>query len=191
MYEKYQTDALILRSYERGEADRVYAIFTHDFGFLWARCAAVRRESSKMRYALQPGSRASISLVRGNRGWRIVGTAALSRIDPKERSAVHSFTRIAQLLERLSAGEEANQYLFAVLREAHEALIREPKSTHPVIELVTVARLLYALGYLSTEALGTALFAETAYAPTHLAEATTLRSKLLASVNKAISETQL
>lgn len=191
MYEKYQTEALILRSYERGEADRIYALFTHDFGFLWARCSAVRRESSKMRYALQPGALASVSLVRGNRGWRIAGTMALSRIDPSDRSAVQSFTRMGQLLERLSAGEEANPYLFDALREAHKALIREQKISHPVIELVAVARLLYALGYLSTEALGTALFAETAYAPTHLAEARILRAKLLASVNQALSETQL
>ncbi|MFZ2555231.1 MAG: recombination protein O N-terminal domain-containing protein [Minisyncoccia bacterium] len=191
MYEKYQTEALILRSYERGEADRIYALFTHDFGFLWARCSAVRRESSKMRYALQPGALANVSLVRGNRGWRIAGTMAIARIDPSERSAVQSFTRMGQLLERLSAGEEVNTYLFDALRDAHAALIHEPKEAHPVIELVAVARLLYALGYLSTEALGTALFAETSYAPAHLAEAATVRSKLLSSVNKALSETQL
>ena len=28
MYQKYQTDALVLQSYERGEADRVFMLLT-------------------------------------------------------------------------------------------------------------------------------------------------------------------
>ncbi|OGG58601.1 hypothetical protein A2765_02670 [Candidatus Kaiserbacteria bacterium RIFCSPHIGHO2_01_FULL_56_24] len=191
MYQKYQTDALILRGYERGEADRVYALFTREFGFVWARASAVRRESSRMRYALQTGARSNVSLVRGNRGWRLAGAAAVSRIDPGHGSAVSTFARIGQLLERLSPGEETNEYLFETLSQAHEALMREPREAHATIELVAVARMLYALGYLSIEALGSALFAQTAFAPSHLEEAQALRPKLLSSVNKALSETQL
>ena len=59
------------------------------------------------------------------------------------------------------------------------------------IELVCVARTLYALGYLSAEALETALFTHTAYTGEHLLEAETMRDKLLVSINKAIAETQL
>jgi|SRR3989344_588253 len=191
MYQKYQTDALVLRSYERGEADRIFALFTREFGFVWARASAVRRESSRMRYSLQTGACVNISLVRGNRGWRLAGASAGFHIDAMNTSGVATFTRLAQLLERLTAGEEANQFLFEMLTEAQEALMREPKESHPVIELVSVARMLYALGYLSNEALGTALFTQTALAPTHLSEAEALKKKLLSSVNKALSETQL
>lgn len=191
MYQKYQTDALVLRSYERGEADRIFALFTREFGFVWARASAVRREASKMRYALQSGARSNVSLVRGSRGWRLAGASAVSHIDVQNKSGAATFTRLAQLLERLTAGEEANQFLFEMLIEAQEALMREPKESHPVIELVSVARMLYALGYLSTEALGTALFTQTSLAPAHLSEAEGQKQKLLSSVNKALSETQL
>lgn len=191
MYQKYQTETLVLRSYERGEADRVFALFTKEFGFIWAKASAVRREASKMRYALQSGARANVSLVRGNRGWRVAGAAALAHIDVRNASGTAAFARIAQLVDRLCGGEEANPYLFAALTEAHEALMRESKERHGVVELVSVARVLYALGYLSTEALGTALFAETTLAPTQLHEAEAQKQKLLSSVNKALSETQL
>lgn len=191
MYQKYKTEAIVLRSYERGEADRIFALFTREFGFVWARASAVRRESSRMRYALQTGRRANISLVRGNRGWRLAGASAGSHIDVENKSGAAAFTRLAQLLERLTAGEEANHFLFEMLIEAQEALMREPRNSHPVIELVSVARMLYALGYLSTEALGTALFTQTALAPAHLTEAEAQKHKLLSSVNKALSETQL
>lgn len=185
MYQKYQTEAIVLRSYERGEADRIFALFTKEFGLVWARASAVRRESSKMRYALQTGARVNVSLVRGSHGWRAAGAAALAH------TTSPTFARIAKLLERLVAGEEKNDYLFATLSEAHAALASEPAETHPTIELLCVARVLYALGYVSAEALGTALFTHAAYALPDLTEAERARKELLSSVNKALSETHL
>lgn len=191
MYQKYQTDALVLRGYERGESDRVYALFTREFGLVWAKASAVRRENSRQRYALQNGSRSLVSLVRGNRGWRLAGASAETVISAHKTSGVRAFTRIGNLLERLSAGEEQNPYLFDTLSEAHASLMREADELHGVIELVTVARMLFALGYLSQEAFGTALFAETAFTETGLRTVQDVQQKLLSSVNKALSETQL
>ena len=90
-----------------------------------------------------------------------------------------------------TALQEQNQYLFAALAEAHTALMDEQCKAAGAIELVCVARTLYALGYLSAEALETALFTHTAYTGEHLLEAETMRDKLLVSINKAIAETQL
>lgn len=191
MYQKYQTDVLVLRSYERGEADRVFALFTREFGLVWARASAVRREASKMRYALQNGALSRLSLVRGNRGWRVAGAAAIRQVDVARGSGTSAYARIAQLLERLAGGEEPNPYLFDTLIDTHAALMHEAADLHPIIELVAVARMLYALGYLSQEAFGTALFAETAFTTAGLREVQAVQPKLLSSVNRAISETQL
>lgn len=214
----------MLRSYERGEADRVFALFTKEFGLVWARCSAVRRESSRMRYAVQNYAHANVSLVRGNRGWRLAGATSLEHFDAANVRGVRIFARVASLVERLVRGEERNEYLFASLAEAHAALMRESKESHGAIELLCVARVLYALGYISVEAfdtghasfsaenvrdpasprqapalrrgptpisLGTALFTHTAYTLPELTEAEAARSKLLTSVNKALSETHL
>ena len=187
MYQKYQTDAIVLRSYERGEADRVYALYTKEFGSLWARASAVRRESSRMRYALQNYALASVSLVRGTAGWRVAGARAITMIG----TGGATFARIGKLVERLVGGEGQNEYLFLTLADAHAALQREPKELHGAIELLAVARVLYTLGYVSADALGTALFTHTAFTHTELQEAETARGKLLSSVNKALSETHL
>jgi recombinational DNA repair protein (RecF pathway) len=191
MYQKYQTEAIILRSYERGEADRVFALYAKEFGFVWARASAVRREGSKMRYALQNYSIANISLVRGAGGWRLAGATAVSNVDPTNISGLSALARVGKLVERLVRGEERNEYLFTTLREAHTALRTDVKENHGAIELLCVARVLYTLGYVSAEALGTALFTHTAYALPDLAEAEAERAKLLSSVNKALSETHL
>ncbi len=191
MYQKYQTEALVLGSRERGEADRVYTLYTQDFGLVRARASAVRRESSKMRYALQHCSRAMVALVKGKHGWRAAGASAAATLGGGDAGTA-AFARIASLALRLVQGTERNDYLFAALSEAHEALrTAGDQSIAGTIEVVCVARVLYALGYLSTEALSTALFTHTAYTGESLLEAETLKDKLLVSINKAIAETQL
>ena len=197
MYQKYHTDALVLGSRERGENDRVFALYTKDFGLVHARASAVRKETSRMRYALQNYSQAHVALVRGKRGWRVAGATAIQSIGGGGEGTI-TFARIARLILRLVAGEGENQYVFASLSEAHNALVSASHEARATIELVCVARILYGLGYLSHEAFdlpagqaGTTLFAHTAYTLEHVREAEELREKLLSSVNRAIAETHL
>jgi len=187
MYQKYQTPAIILRSYEQGEADRVFALYTEEFGHVWARASAVRRESSRQRYALQNYAIANVSLVRGSAGWRLAGASAVASVG----DAGSTFARIANLVGRLVGGEGRNEYLFQTLFSAHEALRTASESARGAVELLAVARILYALGYVSAEALGTALFSHTAFSEEELKEAETARTELLVSVNRALSETHL
>lgn len=191
MYQKYQTDALVLGSYENGEADKTIVLYTRDFGLIRGRATAVRLETSKMRYALQHYSRSYVSLVKGKRGWRVAGAAAAQLAAPERKKGIAAFARIAELTIRLVGGEEENQYLFSALAEAHRALLSNDDNASATIEIVCVARILYALGYLSAEALGTALFTHTAYAGADLTEAEAKRDALLLSINRAIAETQL
>lgn len=194
MYQKYHTEALVLGSSEQGEHDRIFTLYTKDFGLLRARASAVRTEASRMRYALQNYSRTYVTLVRGKRGWRIGGSLAMKGALGSTEN-ISAFARIVRLITRLVAGEEQNVYLFATLSSAHDVLMsfREQVSegSSAIVELVCVARILYALGYLSSEALQTALFTHTAYTGEYLLEAEMLRDQLLSHVNRAIAETHL
>lgn len=189
MYQKYHTEALVLGSRERGESDRVYALYTREFGLVRARASAVRSEGSRMRYALQHYALVRVSLVRGKNGWRAAGALAIDGIQPGKGSAV--FARVAGLVLRLVAGEERNDFLFDTLTHARAFLTRGDVQMVPTVELVCVARVLFALGYISAEALETAIFTHTAYSMEHLREADAMRDKLLSSVNRALSETHL
>lgn len=190
MYQKYHTDVLVLGSRESGETDRSVALYTRDFGLVWARGAAVRADRSKMRYALTHYSRSFVSLIRGKNGWRLAGAAAGTTAIGKPLCGVQAFARASQLVMRLVAGEETNEYLFEALAEAHAALMQADETHAPTIELVCVARILFALGYLSPAAVGSAMFAHTAYAPDLLAGEEE-RDLLLVSINRALAETHL
>lgn len=189
-YQKYHTEAIVLRGYDQGEADRVFSLYTREFGLVRARASAVRAEKSKMRYALQPYAHVALSLVRGAKGWRAAGAAHRATFEVLCESGVRTFARIAALVERLVVGEERSDYLFETIKDAHEAL-RLKTSDHAAIELLCVARILYVLGYLSPEALGTVFFQGTGYSDQDVAHLENARASMLASVNAAIAQTQL
>ncbi|MBI4079680.1 recombination protein O N-terminal domain-containing protein [Candidatus Kaiserbacteria bacterium] len=189
MYQKYHTEALVLGSREWGESDRLFSLYTKDFGLVRARASAVRKESSRMRYALQHYTHVQVALVRGKRGWRVGGAIALGEQRTLEGTA--TFARIAHLVLRLIVGEEKNEYLFQVLSEARNTLMKGPREAFAAIEIVCVARILFSLGYLSREALQTTLFGNAAYTERDIAEAEALREKLLSSINQAIAESHL
>lgn len=190
MYQKYHTEAIVLGSRESGEADRTVHLFTRDFGLVRAKGSALRTEKSKMRFALQHYSRSNVSLVKGKRGWRVAGATALTVAHGDPRGTA-TFARISELTMRLIHGEEASDYLYQALADAHDALMRPTVEAFPMIEIVCVARVLFSLGYISQEALQSTIFTHTAYADEHLQEAEQLKGELLASINRAIAETQL
>ncbi len=189
MYQKYTTEAIVLSARERGEADKTIILLTKDFGLLFARAIGARKESSLMRYALVTGSTARISLVRGKREWRIAGAVSVSC--GLNGASLHVFARMARLVSRLVHGEEENEQLFETVRTAHEALMVADVKALPSIELLAVARVLHSLGYIAPEAVGSALFVQTAYTPEMAAETEKARIALLGAVNAAIAASQL
>ncbi len=68
----YGTDAIILASRERGEADAYLTFFTKDLGRINAVASGVRLAKSKLRGHLTLFSRLRLMLARGNTAWRII-----------------------------------------------------------------------------------------------------------------------
>lgn len=190
MYEKYTTDAIIIAAYEHGEHDKVFALYTRDFGLVRARASAVRKIESRMRSALALFSHASVSLVRGARGWRVAGARGESS-EKLSSEGAHAYARIVQLVLRLVRGEETNPYLFDVLCGARSACVEKDGTRIAAAELLCVARVLYALGYLSPSALASALFVHAQYGEQDLSVVERVREDMLTSVNGAIAESQL
>ena len=131
-----------------------------------------------------------VSLVKGKAGWRVAG--AISKVSPMGADSVRLafFARIASLVLRLVHGEEENQYLFDTLQSAHDALLASILDPHS-IELLTVARLLHALGYLPHPIADSPLFMHTAYDTEHLSEVARSDKVILSAINRTLNETHL
>jgi recombinational DNA repair protein (RecF pathway) len=140
-YAIYTTHGFVLSSAPSGEASKTYAIYTQDFGLIFARAQGVRLLSSKLRYSLDNYIFGKFSLVKGKEVWRITGAEAEPvRVDSLARA------RILNLVRRLVQGEEKNEKLFESLLELHGQTLSETDA---------LGKVLAALGYLDLNAFET------------------------------------
>jgi DNA repair protein RecO (recombination protein O) len=187
-YRIYRTDAIVLRSYPYREADRTLVLYTEDFGLVYAHAQGIRHEKSKLRYALTDLSRAQVALVRGKAGWRVTGAVSIL-LPAADKASLLSLARIASLTTRLVQGEDQNPYLFNTLTSAHERLAKGEQAE--LIEVVSVSRMLHALGYIAPDTSDEPLFADRAYEPEALDRTRTMLPRLVRRINDTLAVTQL
>jgi recombinational DNA repair protein (RecF pathway) len=103
--EKYTTSALVIESFDQGEHDRVYKLFTRDFGLLMAHAKSVRKLESKLRAHVLPRTVSLVTLVQGREVWRLVGAE-------EKTNATNVLHDMTQLIRRFVRGEGAHKALY-------------------------------------------------------------------------------
>lgn len=141
-YHIYTTKGLILSERPLREADRIYSILTRDLGLVRASATGVRKESSKLRGALEPFALSSVSLVRGKDFWRLTSAELLRKLP-----ATDALARPFSLLEKLVQGESAHPELFDMI----EQFVSGEREDGEMFEIMLVAHMLFHLGYLKAE----------------------------------------
>ena len=153
-YRTYTTDALVIGSFEHGSSDRTLFLFTREVGLVYARAVSVRKEVSKLRYALQDFSAVKCSLIRGKQGWRIIGAEQSENMyfSLASREARAALLRTIRLVRRFVRGEEAHVELYDILIDGIRSLsVCEGHERH-LLENILTLRLLYVLGYIAPHA---------------------------------------
>ncbi len=193
MHHIHHTEAFVLGSRPKGEDSKILFLFTRELGLVYAHAQGLRKLSSKLRYTLQDLSRVQVDLVRGKEVWRVT-TAVPAEAGGRLRRAPANaavFARIASLLIRLVTGEEANEELFGVLSRAITLLDQESLSSekYRMIELLSVSRILTALGYLSRPA--PVLFQEGEEEIPQEFSDIAYQHRLIRDINQALAASQL
>jgi recombinational DNA repair protein (RecF pathway) len=152
---------------------------TEAFGVLRARATGIRKEDSKLRYSLQVGAQAAVSLVQGKAGWRVTG--AVLRVAPTQ-GTITLFARLAKLTERLVHGSEPNDELFKLFTQCRHA------QDIPSSEIMCVAQMLSSLGYIAPERINSLLQQPVADQPEYVAQH---RPQLLELINSALTASHL
>lgn len=143
----YHTQALVMRATSSGEADILLDLFTKDLGRITAHARGLRRESSRLRYVLQPMSWVSLNIVRGLGGWRVT-TANPESIALSLRTGRASLARVSRIVQKYIPHEIMSEAVFQGLKWHTTMLIREPKRAKDW-EAMTLARIFQNLGYWS------------------------------------------
>ena len=120
----YKTEAIVLRSMDLGEADRVLTVLTPRMGKLRVIAKGVRRPKSRIGGGLQPFSDVQLVLAVG-RTWDVVTTASLEDPHLGLRNDLHSTAAawyVVELADRFCEGAADSHQAFELLAQALSGL---------------------------------------------------------------------
>jgi recombinational DNA repair protein (RecF pathway) len=141
--EKYVTECFILNSYESGEHDMTYKLFTEEFGLIFARATSIRKLESKLRAHMKPGYLSRVTVVKGKEVWRVTGSEEILSAD----NLRHEVTK---LLERFVRGEGPHKVLFKHMKDIIFAKEMDERTGRLLINYL----LLVDLGYADAQVVG-------------------------------------
>ncbi len=192
-YHIYQTDAFVVGSSSYGETAKIFILYTEELGLIRASAQGIRTMSSKLRYALDDMSHSRVSLVRGKEYWRITGAQSINVLRPTNIFVTKVYARIVKLIERLIHEEESDAYIYTLLRSffMHIAKNNANDSDQKTIEVITVARLLQHLGYISPTKEIESVFGETILSEKIIEQHRSSQKKLIEVINIALKASGL
>lgn len=194
MHHIYHTEGIILGSSSFSESSKYYFIFTKELGMIMASASGIRKMSSKLRFVLQDFSYTKIDLVKGKDFWRITSASKTGELDyiSKSLNLLPTISNLARLLKRLLVGEEKNEPLFNDLISGFFLLEKNRENINEIknIEMVLVLRILFHLGYFSSDDLNSNLITSPIEYEL-LSEANLSRNIILSKINRALKETHL
>jgi len=144
----YQTPAIILKTKNMRESNKLVVLYTERFGLIYTTMQSIRELKSKMKYHTNTLSLVTVDVVRGRDIWRITGIhediSSLSFVENEFYTFIH---RIAVLLLRMSQGEESHREIWNDLHSLYKNIDTIDSQNYEAVEIITIARMLYFLGY--------------------------------------------
>jgi DNA repair protein RecO (recombination protein O) len=145
----YKTEAIVLRTMDLGEADRVLTVLTPRLGKLRVIAKGVRRPRSRIGGGLQPFSDVQLVLAVG-RTWDVVTSTSLEDPHLGLRNDLHSTAAawyVVELADRFCEGAADSHEAFRLLAQALSALDAGPDVGREVIARWFELALLDAMGF--------------------------------------------
>ena len=143
-----KTEAIVLKTADLGEADRLLTIYTKEFGKIQVLAKGIKKLESKLRYNLEPLSYSLLILVEG-KNFRIVKDAVLIDQFLSVRNDLEKIKiayKIVDIINELIAGEEKDEDVWNLILETFMAIERDKIYLNLVVSEFQ-SSLLKLLGY--------------------------------------------
>jgi DNA repair protein RecO (recombination protein O) len=117
MFRHYRTNVFILKKTDRGEADRIFTIYTKDFGKLEILGKAIRKISSKLRAGAEPFYLSEIEFIQGKTHKTLTDAISIDNFPVlrKDLERVPIAYRISEVLDNLIKGQEPDEKIWKLL----------------------------------------------------------------------------
>ncbi|MCH8741784.1 DNA repair protein RecO [Patescibacteria group bacterium] len=148
---RYRTQGFILKKTDRGESDRIFTIYTRDFGKLEILAKAIRKIKSKLRKGTEIFYLSEIEFVQGKIYKTLIDAVLVEnfrKIGKDLRKMALSF-RILEILDNLIRKEEKDEKTWNLLINTFKELNRQPSiaSNQQLLFYYFIWNFLSVLGY--------------------------------------------
>lgn len=131
------TDAIVLRSYNLGEADRIVVCFTRSVGLIRGVAKGARRMKSRFGAALEPFTLIRLAFhEKENRDLVSISGAEIltSHFElAADFDGAETLARMAELITEFAPPHEANEKLFRMIAACIDALANNPKANRAML----------------------------------------------------------
>jgi len=124
MFTHYRTQGFILKKVDNGEADRLFTVYTKDFGKLELLAKAVRKIKSKLRAGLELFYLSEIEFIQGKTHKTLTDAILINNFKNlrKDLTRLTIAYKISEVFDRLVRGQEFDKKLWQLLNETFTKL---------------------------------------------------------------------
>jgi DNA repair protein RecO (recombination protein O) len=115
----YQTEGIVLKKIERGEADQLFTIYTKDFGKLKILGKGIRKITSKLRGGIDLFYLSQIEFVQGKNLKTLTGAVCLNKFENlrKDFGKLTLAFKIGNIFDKLVQREEGDKKIWFFLKD--------------------------------------------------------------------------
>ena len=133
----YKTQGIIFKKKDISEADRVFSVFTYEFGRLEIVARAIRKITSKLRSGIEIFSLSEIEFIQGKNRKTLTDTIAIEKFSNiiQNPNKLKISYQIGEVLDSFIRGQEKDEDIFILLNETLNKL-NNNKLQPPIIQLI-------------------------------------------------------
>jgi len=126
----YRTQGFVLKKKDFGESDRIFTIFTKDFGKLEILGKAIRKIGSKLRGGMELFCLSNIEFIQGKTHKTLTDAISIENFLnlKKDLKRLKIVFDISEMINSLIKGEEKDEKIWKLLKETFERLNKIPLS---------------------------------------------------------------
>ncbi len=146
----YKTQGIILRSRESRAADRIYIIYTADYGKIAASAKSAKKATSKLAGHLEPLTLSNLHIAQGARLDKIAGSKIIQSYKSikQDLDKLNNSFYFLELVDKITPEGLSDKRIFTLLIEALDYL--EKNKHHPLINHSFALKILEIQGFCPT-----------------------------------------
>lgn len=147
MTTKYRTTGIVFAKKDKNEADRIFNVYSCDFGLVELHAKAIRKINSKLKAGIDLFCLSEIEFIEGKNHKTLTDAFMMKKFNIFSAPKMQVAGQISQVLENFINGQQKDEQIFVLLKEAFSNLENLKVEKSEILFYYFVWNLLACQGY--------------------------------------------